>query len=358
MPGRLAWVVLGCAIVALGLPPSAGAERDYTVRFTENFQGDITGTGNTLLTCRDDDSQCAAARNGTASGGNNNNNSRPMRYVDIDSDPDTFNSSAATLVLPAGARVHFAGLYYTGHYQAGGSDGTAAPDPSARNKVLLRTPGAGGYESLTAAIIDEAGQESDTSAREYQGFVDVTNIVEAAGPGEYMVANVQLGTGLDDDMAGGWALAVAYEDTAQPTRNLTIFDGFRFVLSDGPPVTIPLSGFLTPRSGPVTSRVGLVAVEGDFGTTGDSATLNGRVLSNATNPSSNFFNASISDRQGVPFTQRRPAYPNQLGFDADIFDATGFLTNNQPARRWCSRRAATVSSRTASASQPTSSPPA
>jgi hypothetical protein len=57
MPGRLAWVVLGCAIVALGLPPSAGAERDYTVRFTENFQGDITGTGNTLLTCRDDDSQ-------------------------------------------------------------------------------------------------------------------------------------------------------------------------------------------------------------------------------------------------------------------------------------------------------------
>jgi uncharacterized repeat protein (TIGR01451 family) len=94
-------------------------------------------------------------------------------------------------------------------------------------------------------------------------------------------------------------------------------------------VTIPLSGFLTPRSGPVTSRVGLVAVEGDFGTTGASATLNGRVLSNATNPSSNFFNASISDRQGVPFTQRHPAYPNQLGFDADIFDATGILTNNQ-----------------------------
>ena len=329
MPGRLAWVAFGCVLVALALPSSAAAERDYTVRFSKNFQGDITGTGNTLMTCRDSDSQCAAARNGTAGGGENNNNSRPMQYVDVDGVSSTFNSSAATLVLPAGARIEFAGLYYTGHQQAGGSGGAPAPDITARNRVLFRTPGAGGYVPLTAEIIDEAGQESDGSPREYQGFVDVTDIVKASGAGEYMVANVQLGTGLDDDMAGGWALAVAYEDTTLPTRNLTIFDGFRFVLADGPAVTIPLSGFLTPKSGPVTSSVGLVAIEGDLGTTGDSATLNGRVLTNATNPSNNFFNASISDRTGTPFTQRRPAYSNQLGFDADIFDATGFLTNNQ-----------------------------
>ena len=34
-------------------------------------------------------------------------------------------------------------------------------------------------------------------------------------------------------------------------------------------MTIPLSGFQTPLSGPVTASVGIVAYEGDLGTTGD-----------------------------------------------------------------------------------------
>jgi uncharacterized repeat protein (TIGR01451 family) len=46
----------------------ASADRGYCVRFTTNAQGDIDGTGNTLMTCRDSDANCAAARNGTASG--------------------------------------------------------------------------------------------------------------------------------------------------------------------------------------------------------------------------------------------------------------------------------------------------
>jgi uncharacterized repeat protein (TIGR01451 family) len=80
--------------------------------------------------------------------------------------------------------------------------------------------------------------------------------------------------------------------------------------------------------------VGLVAVEGDLGTSGDSATLNAgtphaRTLTNATNPANNFFNASISSRTGTSVTQKRPNYLNQFGFDADIFDATGFLANGQ-----------------------------
>ena len=35
-----------------------------------------------------------------------------MAWVDADSDADTFNSSTATLSLPAGASVTFAGLYW------------------------------------------------------------------------------------------------------------------------------------------------------------------------------------------------------------------------------------------------------
>jgi uncharacterized repeat protein (TIGR01451 family) len=319
------------AVIAalLALPAVASAERDYTVRYTSNSQGDITGTGNTLMTCLTTDSKCGAAQQGQASGADNNNNNRAMTWVDIDGDSNTFNSSAATLGLPPGARVLFAGLYYGGDLNTG-SGGQPPPNPGARDKVLFRPPNLGTYIPLTASVIDDS---IGTPPRLYQGFVDVTDYVKAAGPGEYTVANVQLGTGLNADQAGGWALAVAYEDTNQPTRNLTIFDGFHFVLADGPPVTIPLNGFTTPKTGPVTTTLGLVALEGDLGTPGDSATLNGKVLSNATNPASNFFNASISGRvagqNGVTFTAKRPNHLNQLGFDADIFDATGLLTNNQ-----------------------------
>jgi len=336
-PRRRLAVVAACCAAALaaGLAAAspASADRNYTVRFTQNAQGDITGTGNTLMTCRDDDDKCAAARNGTASGADNNNNNRSVRYVDIDTDATTFDSSAATLALPAGARVLFAGLYYGGRLQAG-TGGSPAPDQDLRGNVLLRPPGLGGYIRLTASQLDDTPTTGGQTARQYQGFVDVTDIVAAAGAGEYTVANVQLGTGLNADQDGGWALAVAYEDTNQPTRNLTIFDGFKFVLADGPPVDIPLSGFTTPRSGPVTTRIGLVALEGDLGTTGDSATLNAgtpqaRVLTNATNPQNNFFNASISSRTGTSFTTKRPNHLNQLGFDADVFDATGFLSNGQ-----------------------------
>ena len=328
LPRMIEWrralaVTLGC-LLALLLPAVAYAERDYSVRFTVNAQGDVTGTGNALVTCLDSNNRCAAARNAQASGADNNNNNLAVRWVDIDDDATTFNSSAARLVLPAGARVLFAGLYYGGRLQAG-SGGVAAPDTAARDRVLLRAPGAGHYVPITASVVDDAG----AGGRLYQGFADVTDIVRAAGAGEYTVANVQAGTGLQADQSAGWALAIAYEDSNQPMRNLTIFDGFRFVLSDGPAVTIPLSGFITPRSGPVSSRVGLVALEGDFGTTGDSATLNGRTLTNNANPSNNFFNSSISDRTGTLFNQRRPDFRNGFGFDADIFDATGFLGNDQ-----------------------------
>ena len=99
-------------------------------------------------------------------------------------------------------------------------------------------------------------------------------IVAAAGAGTYWTANVQLGTGLSDSSSGGWALVVAYGDPNAPSRNLSVFDGLQNVSSTGT-VTIPLSGFQTPLSGPVTSTVGLVAYEGDLGTTGDGAQIQG-----------------------------------------------------------------------------------
>ena len=327
------WFVCGVVLAALlAAPGTAMADRAFSARFSTNTQGAITIASNSIESCLDSLPACANVRNavGGAVAGNNNNN-RTVTWVDVDGDPATFDSSSADLTLPAGARVLFAGLYYGGRLAAG-QGGSPAPNPGARNTVLFRAPGDAGYRSLTASQVDD-------SSTQYQGFVNVTGIVDAAGPGSYTTANVQLGTGLSDSGSGGWALVVAYGDAAAPSRNLSVFDGMQTVTGNGT-VTIPLSGFQTPLSGPVTSTVGIVTYEGDLGTTGDGAQIQGAAgftaLSNAVNPgppatsasNSNVFNSTISNA-GALVTTRTPSFQNNLGYDADLFSTTGVLGNNQ-----------------------------
>ncbi len=317
---------MGC--VLLTLPAVARAERPFAPRFTQNAQGDIALVANTLLSCVGTEPACPGARDGTSvpiSGANNN--ARVMTYVDIDADPATFSSSAATLALPDNGRVLFAGLYW-GARLAAGTGGAPAIDPAARGRVLLEAPGDTTYRTVTAPAA------TDTAGETYQGFADVTSIVRTAGAGEYTVANVQAGTGRGDGQLAGWTLIVAYSDPLAPPRSLAVFDGLQQVGSASPGVTIGLSGFRTPSSGPVRSKVGIVAYEGDRGTTGDGASLQGPAgqppvaLTNALNPTSNVFNSTISV-EGTDARTRTPAYPNQLGFDADLLATTGVLGNGQ-----------------------------
>ena len=114
---------------------------------------------------------------------------------------------------------------------------------------------------------------------EYQARANVTDTVRAAGAGVYRVANVQVGTGDNDAQSGGWALVVVFGHPDEPTRNLSLFDGFQGVGANSAGVTIPLSGFQTPLSGAVNATVGIVAQEGDRATSGDGATIGARATS-------------------------------------------------------------------------------
>ncbi len=138
----------------------------------------------------------------------------------------------------------------------------------------------------------------------------MTSLVRGAGGGTYAVGNVQAGTG--QDRYAGWTLVVAYEDLTQPPRNLTVDDGFITVSSGSPPISIPVSGFRTPPSGPVRTTLGFVAYEGDSGLTGDSATLNTTKLSDPGSPASNFFDSSITN-MGANVSTRSPERFQQLG---------------------------------------------
>lgn len=104
---RNSWVAFVAVVVAAALLPSvAQADRAFAPRFSTDDSGDIAIVGNTLATCPDLAPGCAQARAGAAA----QDNVFPMVPVDVDGVASTVNSSRATLQLPPGSEVLFAGL--------------------------------------------------------------------------------------------------------------------------------------------------------------------------------------------------------------------------------------------------------
>ncbi|MFM8495996.1 MAG: isopeptide-forming domain-containing fimbrial protein, partial [Planctomycetia bacterium] len=126
-------------------------------------------------------------------------------------------------------------------------------------------------------------------------------------------------------------LVVAYRAPGELARNLTAFDGYASVNDDDPDVTMTISGFKAPPSGPVNATLGFITYEGDLGYKGDQVFFDGGRgpvrLSDAANPPTNFFNSTISNRGSLVAT-KDPNYVNQLGFDADLVAANGVIANS------------------------------
>ncbi|MEA2389646.1 MAG: large repetitive protein, partial [Thermoleophilaceae bacterium] len=311
------WLVLTVLLVAFGaLAPAASADRAFTSRFAQMARGDVTIAANTVMTCPGNAAACTQGKAGT--GSSINNQDFAMAYVDADADATTFDSSSATMTLPAGATVLFAGLYWGADTSAGGS-GVAAPAAASRGVVKLKPPG-GSYSTVTASTLD-----TDVArATRYQGFADVTSQVQAGGSGSYTVGNVQAGTGTD--RYGGWALVVAYRDANLAVNWVSVYDGFGSTgFGGGNAATdVTLNGFQTPVSGTVSATLGMVSYEGELGYTGETTTLNGTNLTDALHPAGNYFNSSIT-KLGSHVTTKNPNYVNQLGFDANLMNVDGFL---------------------------------
>ena len=257
-----------------------------------------------------------------------------MNYVDVDSDGTTFDSSSTTVNIPTGGSVLFAALAWGGNTSAGGSPTSTAnfgpgvpadaPTAASAGVVKLKVPGSSSYvtenSTRTSFLTGSTGS--------YQGYVDVTAAVQAAGNGSYTVANVQTATGTN--IHGGWSLTIAYSNPTDPPRNLTVFAGFGSV-ANGDIIDFTLNGFQTPATGAVNTTLGAVSYEGDAGSTGDQMQLGDTVphlqnVSDALHNVGNTFTSVLSDL-GVDSSTRSPNYPNQLGFDAATFNVDGFLPN-------------------------------
>jgi uncharacterized repeat protein (TIGR01451 family) len=379
----LAASMMVVGIVTFSAPASA-ATRPFAARFgganaaggsavNGVYNGDITMAANTLLSCSwplstATTSACYKNQTGTTASGINDdkNDAAPMVFVDADGTAaqptaaggtiSTFNSSSADINLPANATVLYAGLYWGARISTTGAAITLPATAAAKGTVQFRTP-VTAYKAITAISggtnpaseldVDASG----TTDSDYAAFRDVTaelKAVETANGtvnGTYWVAN--LNASLNAQAYGGWSLVVAYADPKAPARQLTIFDGYQVDNSTGAATStsVPLTGFRTPPSGVVKTKLGLVTYEGDATNTGDYVTLGNfttgtppaNVVYDTLHPygtaaNSDFFTSSISrpNAAGVqtPVTTKNPNFQNQYGFDASIVNADGRLPNS------------------------------
>lgn len=314
--------------------------------------------GNTNM-CKNDNGVCGDP-------GSARNNDINMMYSDPDGAGDltTFNASSALLDLPVNATVRWAKLYWQG-YLVNKNDTVKNSSKS----IKFALPGQA-YQT-----IDSSNSHYDynwiyfTADRYYyQGSADVTALVQSGGEGYYTVANIvsEIGQPIGGSY-GAWSLVIVYDDPNETFRNVTVFDGYQGIVTSGDQttatayanangcgsntgarntMTIPLSGFLTPKSGTVNSSLSVFAGEGDKGATGDHLALtdaNGvsRYVANGLNPYDDIFNSTIT-YNGAPVTNTTtpvavtPWYSaNSNGIDIDTFnvatdkDGNPLIGNNQ-----------------------------
>jgi hypothetical protein len=145
-------------------------------RFAADGRVRTVETGNALLSCDDRNHRCrrTLARKGRP----RDNDFWAMRQIDRDREPATDASSAARLAVPSGARVLWAGLYWSGTVDARGRD--AEPLDVKEMTAKLRPPRKGRYQTISANEITYARMPG---GRAYQAFADVTSLVRENGGG-------------------------------------------------------------------------------------------------------------------------------------------------------------------------------
>ncbi len=226
------------------------------------------------------------------------------------------------LGLPANAKVRYARLYWGS--RGAGIDGA----------VTLDRPGTNATVAVTADSTSLVASEQPQWA---QATADVTAFVAAQGAGLFRFSNFDfedVRNKNEQTAFAGWSLMVVYEDDAAPNRNIALFDGLDLV-RNGKAVSGTITGFRVPKAG-FDAKLAVVAYEGDVGGTGDALQFNGVALSDAQNPSDNFFNGSrsilgrtASDGALASYLQNTGDLPrlsgapgSNLGVDLDIVDIT------------------------------------
>jgi hypothetical protein len=295
-------------------------------------------------------------------------------------DAEKMNSSSATLNLPSfvqGKDIVWAGLFWQGHiYRGSGTYSDSQVDSAAANwNTVTLKDSLGNMHTVTAPLNDNdlthkafhyAMHASNGGFRyQYGAYCEVTDIVKnsySSTNKTFIVGNLKTTAGLDTGgyqyiaqapaysgsfrfgLYGGWTLIVVYDvDSATAfannvsAKNVTLYDGFDLYLTWGVgtvpfSTTLTLSGFYTPKSGSVDSKLLLFGGAGDKGIEDDTLQLQdgkntGSFLdiSNSPNQAGRQFNHTYT----YLANHMTPTSTNKQGMDLDIYDVSDKIDNGQ-----------------------------
>lgn len=183
------------------------------------------------------------------------------------------------------------------------------------------------YTSFTASDTD-ISYPNGNYANMYAAYKDVTEYVRLHGVGNYFAADLATaeGDGGGTGFYGGWGLIVVYANPNMKWRDVTIFDGYAYVVGGTAQHDLPISGFESAQNGPVNVTFGFMAGEGDVSIENDYLRVikkNGNVgtasdwvnLGNTGSAGGAFF-SNISTGNNT----RNPNLVNNASFDIQKFD--------------------------------------
>lgn len=258
---------------------------------TYNVRGNYAIAGNTVMCL----TELTSGYGGTCHGQNDyqliTSNNHVSKYIDIDGDSSTWNSTSSYVVLPAtydnspSRGILWAGLFWQGrisndndydkrYAKESGSSytyittrGIANIDfPNTGAETIKLKVDSGAYQDATASTVYKNEADGDVT---YAAFADVTDIVQsgitASGKHTFTVANLTTNEGREGNpgLFGGWSLVVIYAENANgKTRNISVYSGFDEVGQPSP--AFKITDFKLPTSDLVHATLSLFSGEGEY----------------------------------------------------------------------------------------------
>jgi len=278
-------------------------------------------------------------KNGCLEGHTYNNNFCYSKYIDIDNNSSTFDSSSSDLTLPNGSKIVYAGLYWSGlidknekkldkakHVLLKINDGNYIPlytnnnnSKNDNNDSFYYTTQASGYVyTAFKNITDKFKEYNDTLKK-----ITVANVMSEKG------INVNIGN------FGAWALVVVYKNSKGHLKNIVIYNSFLKFYKNNK--IIHVKDILTPINGKVYSKLSYFTVEGDIKSPEYREKANKDFTDKVeikTNKTDDYINVSpnennvsapnyyldIMDSSITTKENRTPEIENNMGIDIDTFD--------------------------------------
>ena len=335
-------------------------EANFKQIYTDTLNGDISATGSSVI-CADKNGKCDWNYSGYLY------NIDPLTLHDGNTTAFPKNSGRAKITMPAnvkGSDIKWARLYWQGHiFGLGNHSSDFTNAINGRENITMLDP-KGNLHNLTANASDVYyygydkksvyGKKTKGYRYFYQASKDVTDIVKQSYDSThnyfivgninttmtkdtYFIEDTKQSTWVKWGNWGGWALVVVYKDTTTTTKNISLYDGFKFLL---PPFTagakkslqidLPANSFYTPKYGTVKSKTIMFSAGAEKQIKGNKLEMqkkngNWATLSNSLNPTDNQMNDSIT----YLGNQINPNRIFNAGTDLDTYDSSGVLNNAQ-----------------------------